>query len=230
MLHVRGGSFRSAVEFLADQADTLPRSPQAPPPEPRPAWRLPQPADRHWPAVREFLTRSRCLCPYLIDRCHRHGLLYADARRNAVFLCRDRCQRSVGAELVGTRPDSRGRTFRGMAPGSRKALGSFWLPAPIHELGAVLIVESAVDALSALLLLRDSLPPHTLIASTAGVAPRLPRWLRDLRPPQTLCAYDSDTAGERAADSLLRNTPNACRLSPAGAKDWNDQLRADRQP
>ena len=69
------------------------------------------------------------------------------------FLCRDHRQHPVGAKLVGTRPAPDSRTFKGMAPGSRKARGGFWLPANTDDLDAILIVESAVDALSAFLML-----------------------------------------------------------------------------
>ena len=112
-----------------------------------------------------------------------------------------------------------------MAPGSRKAQGGFWLPAPAHDLDAVLLVESAVDARSALLLLAPTLSPDTLVASTAGLASALPRWLQAFPAPRTLCAYDADPAGDRAAAALRRHTPNCSRLRPVGAKDWNDLLR-----
>lgn len=60
----------------------------------------------------------------------RAGLLHADARRNAVFVCRDAAGTLTGAELLGTRPDSGGRTFKGLAPGSRKARGTTGRAAP----------------------------------------------------------------------------------------------------
>ena len=50
--------------------------------------RLP-PHERCWPTVRDFLRAARGLDPALLARCRRDGLLYADARRNAVFVCRD---------------------------------------------------------------------------------------------------------------------------------------------
>ena len=46
-------------------------------------------ADREgWPAVRDRLA-SRGLDPRLLGRCRRGGLLYADRRGRAVFVCRD---------------------------------------------------------------------------------------------------------------------------------------------
>ncbi len=231
VMHVRGCHFRAAVEFLERHAGLpLPAPAAASPHAPdRPnGLRLPPPADHLWHPVRDFLTTARGLDPALLERCRQDGILYADSRRNAVFLCRDRHQHPVGAELVGTRPTPGGRTFKGMAPGSRKARGGFWLPANTDDLDALLLVESAVDALAAVLLLAPTLPPDTLLASTAGVATTLPRWLRAFRAPRILCAYDADRAGDQAADALRRNAPNCSRLRPVGAKDWNDLLRRSR--
>ena len=69
---------------------------------------------------------------------------------------------------MGSRSAPDGRTFKGMAPGSRKARSGCWLPAPTADLVEALLVESNVDALSAFLLLAPALPPDTLVASTAG--------------------------------------------------------------
>lgn len=223
VLHIRQGSFRDALDFL----DTLPASRQAPAPAPQPAQapglRLPEPRDERWPAVRRYLARSRRICTRLLDRCHRRGLLWADQRRNAVFLCRDRQHRPAGAELAGTRPDPSGRTFKGLAKGSRKQRGGFWLPPPDAAPSCVLLTESAVDALSARLLSRH-LPADTLVASTAGVARRLPAWLSEFPASAILCGYDADAAGEHAADALQECHPGLRRLRPPDAADWNDLL------
>ena len=117
-----------------------------------------------------------------------------------------------------------------MAPGSRKAQGGFWLPAPTTDLDAVLLVESAVDALSALLLLAPTLPSDTLVASTAGLASALPRWLQAFPAPRILCAYDADPAGDQAAAALQRHTPHCRRLRPAGAKDRLERSAAPSPP
>lgn len=225
VMHARGCRFREAVEFLEQHAADLP--PDTPPiatPPTAAKLRLPPPHERLWPPVRDFLRSQRGLAPDLLALCHQQGLLYADARRNAVFLCRDPRGRPVGAELVGTRPTADGRTFKGMAPGSRKARGGFWLPAPELPPGALLLVESAVDALSAARLLANSVPPDTLVASTAGVAPALPAWLHAFQPAPILCAYDADPPGDHAAAALRRQFPSCRRLRPVGAKDWNELL------
>ena len=62
----------------------------------------PTPAPEHWPDVRRYLVQRRALPANYIDKLHEQGNCYADARRNAVFLCRDDQGRAVGAELKGT--------------------------------------------------------------------------------------------------------------------------------
>ena len=169
--------------------------------------RLPPLHERCWPAVREFLRAVRGLDPDLLARCRRAGLLYADARRNAVFVCRDPAGAVTGAELVGTRPDPGGRTFKGLAPGSRKARGGFWLPPARAAPQAVLLVESALDALSVRQCPPPGLPAATLIASTAGVTATWPPWLEPWSALPPLCGYDADPAGDRAATALQRQCP-----------------------
>ena len=56
----------------------------------REAFRLPERADFFWPRVRDWLAAERGLDGFLLDRCWRRGLAYADARMHAVFVCR--CQ------------------------------------------------------------------------------------------------------------------------------------------
>ena len=64
----------------------------------------------------------------VLEACHGRGLLYADERLNAVFVCRNAGGNPAGAEIIGTVPQAGTKRFRGMAPGSRKARGGFWLP------------------------------------------------------------------------------------------------------
>ena len=228
VMHARRCGFRQAVAFLAD-------GPLSPPPAPPPAADagekgpaapcLPAPVAAHWPPVRDFLARLRGLDPALLEQLLRAGTLYADRRRNAVFTCRNHSGATVGAELVGTRPRPDASCFKGLAPGSRRDRGGFWLTAASATPAAVLLTESAVDALSAVLLPAPGLPADCLVASTAGAARRLPRWLLAFQSLPLLCGYDNDPAGEQAARTLRRQHPRLQRLRPRGAKDWNDLLR-----
>ena len=100
--------------------------------------------------------------------------------------------------------------LKGLAPGSRRDRGGFWLTTRSVPPAAVLLTESAVDALSAVLLPAPGLPTDCLVASTAGTARRLPRWLQPFQTLPLLCGYDADPAGDQAARALLRlHTPDA---------------------
>ena len=90
------------------------------------ALHLPLAVDRFLDRVRQYLTQRRLLSATLIEPLIQTGRLYADYRGNAVFLLvAGKTQRPIGAELRGTGP----RVWRGMAPGTRKDLGYFWIGA-----------------------------------------------------------------------------------------------------
>ena len=222
VMHARRCGFREAVAFLADGPPPAPAAPL--PAATTTVLQLPAPVAAHWPAVRDFLVRNRRLDPALLERCRQAGTLYADRCRNAVFTCRDRSGAAAGAELVGTCPLPGSSPFKGLAPGSRRDRGGFWLTTGSAPPAAVLLTESAIDALSAVLLPAPGLPSDCLVASTAGTARRLPRWLRGFSDSRILCGYDADPAGDQAALALLRRHPGLSRLRPRHAKDWNDLL------
>lgn len=225
VMHVLGCRFREALDFLDGSPSGIPAAARPEPPAHAPRLRLPPPVPAHWPPVRDFLLRVRGLPHALLQHCRNASSLYADRRRNAVFLCRDRRGTPAGAELVGTRGLPGGAAFKGLAPGSRRARGGFWLSTGSDPPAAVLLVESAVDALSAVALPAPGLPPDSLVVSTAGAARRLPAWLAGLASSPLLCGYDADPAGDQAALALHRQHPHLRRLRPQGAKDWNDLLR-----
>ena len=81
VVHARGCSPAAAIRWLAG----LPPAPT--------------PCARNWPWVRAWLLEERGLEAFRVDRLHAAGLLRADSRGNAVFLCRD---------------------IRGLAPGTRR--------------------------------------------------------------------------------------------------------------
>ena len=119
VVHARGCSPTAAIRWLAGL-------PQAPVPTIGTAVRAgsrptalvpPASCARNWPRVRAWLLEERGLEAFRIDGLNAAGLLDADARGNAVFLCRDIRGRVTGAELVGTRRMADGRRFCGLAPG-----------------------------------------------------------------------------------------------------------------
>ncbi len=176
--------------------------------------RLPAPDDQLRGRVLRYLTEHRHLAAALLEPLWESGQLYADSRGNAVFLLvAGKANRPVGAELRGTGP----RVWRGMAPGTRKDLGYFW----IGRQGArhIVLCESAIDAISCF-----QLDPERICISTAGVRAN-PPWLRGLiaRGYHIHCGFDADKPGDDAASHMLALHPTVQRLRPP-VHDWNDAL------
>jgi len=192
-------------------------SPSAVPPGHGPL-RLPVPDQRLLDRVRQYLSGRRALSVSLLEPLIQSGKLYADRRANAVFvLVAGKENRPVGAELRGTGP----RVWRGMAPGTRKDLGFFWIGAPSSR--SIVLCESAIDAISCY-----QMHSEHICISTAGVRAN-PPWLRTLlaRGYQLHCGFDDDSPGDAAASQMIALHPAVQRLRPP-AHDWNDALTSRR--
>jgi len=192
-------------------------SPSAVPPGHGPL-RLPIPDQRLLDRVRQYLSGRRALSVTLLEPLIQSGKLYADRRANAVFvLVAGKENRPVGAELRGTGP----RVWRGMAPGTRKDLGFFWIGAPSSR--SIVLCESAIDAISCY-----QMHSEHICISTAGVRAN-PPWLRALlaRGYQVHCGFDADSPGDVAAAQMIALHPLVKRLRPP-AHDWNDALTSRR--
>ena len=226
VIHATGYRFPDALRFLAGHEG---RGRAAAVPAADRRLRLPRPSPRAWPRVRDALVRQRALHTEVLQACHSRGLLYADHRLNAVFVCRNATANPTGAEILGTAPRAGGKRFRGMAPGSRKARGGFWLTCDRNQPAIVILTESAVDAISARSLrIQGAQENGVVVASTAGVASAVPTWIDGWKPTRIVCAYDADSAGDSAAARLAANDPRVIRLRPGGAKDWNEILLRSR--
>jgi hypothetical protein len=180
--------------------------------------RLPIRDDRMLDRVIEYLTRRRHLAASLLDPLLESGKLYADRRGNAVFLLvTGKANRPIGAELRGTR----WRVWRGMAPGTRKDLGYFWIGTKGSQ--EIVLCESAIDAISCL-----QMHPDRVCISTSGVRAN-PRWLRTLiTHGYTIhCGFDADDAGDTTARQMIASYPMVNRLRPTG-HDWNDVLASSQ--
>ena len=223
VVHGLGCSPVEAIRWLAGRPCVPEIEESAPPSRARP-FVLPEACEGCWGEVRSWLIGERGLEGFRVDGFKSAGLLYADARFNAVFVCRDVGGAVTGAELVGIRRRSDGGRFRGMAPGSRKASGGFWFASVDEEpLVGAFIAESAIDALSALTLGAGGLV--SMYASVSGVCRRLPDWLCDLAFVK--CGFDADEAGDAAAGALMASDGRVSRVRPPGAKDWNALLQRD---
>lgn len=221
VIHLHDLGFKDAVDWLGRHfAGTLPLAAPRPAPPPSPTRLLLPPRD---PAmlsrVQRYLVAQRGIAAGLVDSLIRSGTLYADARANAVFLLTGNDGAPVGAELRGTTEQS----WRGLAPGSRKDLGFFSIPAaiPADPLPVVVLCESAIDAISCF-----ALAPGRRCLSTAGARPN-PPWLGELiaRTAEVFCGFDADPTGDQMASAMIALHPAVKRLRPAH-HDWNDVLRS----
>jgi len=216
VIHLHSLDFKSALNWLADHfAGVLLPEPMSPPPVSE--LQIPKPAPGQLTRLRDYLIVQRCLPSRLVASLIDSGSLYADARANAVFLLRTEHQVPVGAELRGTTP----RAWRGLAPGSRKDLGYFAIPAQHRP--TVVLCESAIDAISCF-----ALHPGYRCLSTAGARPN-PLWLRPLlnQGCQIYCGFDADPTGDAMATAMIALHPATQRLRPS-RHDWNDMLRPQR--
>ena len=215
VMHLHQVGFGQAVQWLGQRFGGGLR----PPPNQRAPkaalLRLPPPAPAKLWRVRRYLLRERGLPLALIESLIQAGRLYADRRANAVFLLLGKENQPVGAELRGTTV----RPWHGLAPGSQKDLGFFSIP--LEPLPAIMLVESAIDAISCF-----ALHPHHRCISTAGARPN-PGWLTaflDQGSP-LYCGFDADRTGEAMAREMMALHPAVQRLRPPH-HDWNDVLRA----
>ena len=222
VLHLNGGGFQDALDWLAGHFPTPP--PPTDPPALGAPLKLPPPDPAQLGRVRHYLLAGRRLPVALIDPLIQEGTLYADPRANALFLLRGEKGTPVGAELRGTTPHA----WRGMAPGSKKDWGFFAVPnTPVPRIVSagrqVILCESAIDAISCL-----ALHPQSCCLSTAGARPN-PRWLGPLLAQgcHVYCGFDTDTTGEAMAQAMMALYPAVQRLAPP-LHDWNDTLRARR--
>ncbi len=228
VMHLAGVDFRTAVAWLqrhlpaatlavGEDATQPPRAAVPATEGPR-GLRLPVRDDHLLDRVRQYLTRRRRLSAALVEPLVASGRLYADRRGNAVFLLvAGKAQRPVGAELRGTGP----RVWRGMAPGTRKDAGYFWIGTPGSR--EIVLCESAIDGISCF-----QMRPQRICISTCGVRAD-PPWLDPLlaRGYDIFCGFDADVAGDAAAARMIALHPAVRRLRPP-AHDWNDALRPPR--
>ncbi len=226
VMHLAGVDFRAAVAWLRQHLapsavaggesamHTSGGRPSIPIPEMPGKLRLPVADGRMLVRVRRYLTRRRGLAASLIDLLVPSGKLYADRRGNAVFvLVAGKAQRPVGAELRGTGP----RVWRGMAPGTCKDSGYFWIGAQGSR--EIVLCESAIDAMSCF-----QMDPQRICISTSGVRAD-PPWLGGLlaRDYDLYCGFDADVPGDAAAARMIALHPAIKRMRPP-AHDWNDIL------
>jgi len=195
---------------------------------PRQQLHLPTANLANLPRVRRYLIQQRGLSATILASLIDEGKLYADARGNAVFvMVAGKPNRPIGAELRGTG----NCVWRGLAPGTRKNAGYFWIGCPGSQ--QIVLCESAIDAISCFQLHTQvhgaQLRRECICISTAGVRPDAP-WLHPLlaRGYDIHCGFDADEPGDTASRQMITRHPSIQRLRPS-QHDWNDALTAGRE-
>lgn len=219
IIHLNHLGFREALDWLGRHFPHIPTQSAPPRVHLQLQLQLPTPDPAQLGRVRHYLLVQRALPALLVDSLIQAGTLYADPRANAVFVLRTDHHTPVGAELRGTTP----RAWRGMAPGSKKDLGFFSIPAAFAPAPTIVLCESAIDAISC-----SALHPQHRCLSTAGARPH-PRWLGPLlaKGGQVYCGFDTDSTGQAMARAMIALHPSIQRLAPP-QHDWNDTLRSLR--
>ena len=192
-----------------------PQPPQPPQSTVKATLALPRRDVNRMSQVFNYLRDVRGIPGKLINLIIDSGKLYADNRGNAVFLLLGKEKKVVGAELRGTS----GLRWQGMACGSRKDLGAFYVKSP--DTKKMVICESAIDAISLF-----ALHPDCMAISTSGANPN-PAWLSLFinEDFDIYCGFDTDQVGDRLADEMIKRYPTVKRLRPE-KHDWNEELKA----
>jgi hypothetical protein len=233
VMHVQDCDFKAAVEWLSGQS--LPQ--QSPPKQSQPRiLQLPESSEANWATVRQYLTETRGLPEAWVDRLHDREFIYADKNQNAVFVRHQEQQSgqrwirgdATGACLRGTQ----GEPFHGLATGSAREAGYFWLRRGTDDVQRVVVVESPIDALSLAALEREKAGelPTTVYLSTDGSGAIPIEALQQVIAAggQVLVAFDADGAGEKLAWRVAEAVPGVRRMVPVIGKDWNDRLLAEQ--
>jgi len=217
VMHLKDFDFKTSVLWLSEYfsasvIQTLPGEK----PFSKSIFTLPKRDDNQLAQVRKYLIHDRRIPPKLIHSIIHSGQIYADNRGNAVFLLLGKEKSVVGAELRGTT----NKRWHGMAPGSRKDQGSFYVKST--NIKKVVICESAIDAISFFALHSDC-----LVLSASGVNPN-PAWLPRLvnKGFNIYCGFDSDKTGEAFANKMINLYPTVKRLRPP-KHDWNEVLKSN---
>ena len=210
VIHLQGVGFKDAVLWLCNNFS----SPTVQQSSPKKILKLPQRDDGKLLQVIHYLRDQRRIPKELIDNLIESGKLYADVRANAVFLLLGKQKRIVGAELRGTC----GAQWRGMAPGSQKNQGCFYLVGTSTK--KMVLCESAIDAVSCFVLH----PEYTAISTSGATAN--PAWLQIFitKGCKIYCGFDSDRTGNMLADKMIKLYPSIKRLHPS-THDWNEVLQ-----
>ncbi|MGE0148010.1 MAG: DUF3991 domain-containing protein [Parvibaculaceae bacterium] len=182
-----------------------------------------RPGSRTW----SYLTTTRRLPPFILERARALGVIREGPRGSAWFAHTDHQGRLTGIEM-------RGPSWRGFSADGDKSL--FRLTGKgIAAPGRLAVVEAPIDALS-LAVLEGPRADTLYLATAGGIGPETIKALEALlaegagRPDACLvAATDADQAGDRYAE-LLHDLASAAGIEaarlrpPADVGDWNELL------
>ena len=218
VIHLQRVGFKDAVIWLHDHfSSSFVQRPSPMKSHPvKQLLKLPQREDKKLQQVMQYLINDRYLPEELIKNLIKSKKLYADIRGNAVFLLLGKKKRVVGAELRGTY----NQKWRGMAPGSRKDHGCFYIVG--KNTREMALCESAIDAASCAVLY----PEYTAISTSGATAN--PAWLENFiaNGCDIYCGFDADETGDTMANEMIKRYPSIKRLRPQKL-DWNEVLQSN---
>lgn len=217
-----GFDFISAVELLSDEKAVPTKvhyycEPEAEPPEKR---EIVVHDSKDITRMTNYLHVVRGLSAGSLARLIAEGKLSQEEKTgNAVFKIFDENGLLVGAEKVGTS----GGKFKSIEKGSASGYGFEMTKGnPVNTY----FFESAIDAVS-FADLHPELDNYRLI-SMAGVKPSVVEETMKryaVQPENIYICTDNDKAGNKFAEKLIAQYPAMKRVTPQGAKDWNDILQ-----
>lgn len=179
----------------------------------------PQPRNGH-----AYLRDERMLDESVLTDVRFASMIRVDSRGNAVFPHYDE------AGLCGYELKNRG--FTGFSKGGQKAL---WHTTNIEQAQRIVIVESAIDAMSHAQITQDGGAAYVSTGGALSDRQRelLRRVMHDAaaRGAEIVIATDSDEAGHKFAREIAALAPAQVRLSRQvpQEKDWNDVVLAQRE-
>lgn len=241
VMHIQDLAFRDAVVWLAGSSAYVsqPQSRRPSKAKIRKPFKLPIPDQAKWPKARQYLIGQRGLPGRLIDELYSAGKLYAsglteealDKLRskgrngeglvNVVFVRKNFEGKTTGATLRGVQGK-----FKGLAEGSQRDQGWFWVKQGSKQAQRVVLTEAPIDSISLMLLEQAAGEKRTTAyLSTDGAGgipyPELQNLIK--RGGEVVIAFDADQDAERLSAKVREQIPEATRLRPVHGKDWNEQ-------
>ena len=182
-------------------------------------WMTLQPAQGRHP----YLENERGLSPATLADPRFIGMVRQDAKGNAAFPHYDKLG-LAGYEL-------KNKGFTGFSKHGSKAI---WHSANLATAPRVVIVESAIDAMSHAQLTGESEKDIAYLSTGGSMSAHQRELVRGVlakaagRGAEIVLAADRDEAGQKLMQEVARLAPEGTRLfsqEPSHGKDWNEQLQ-----